>query len=149
MRRWETRGVVIGGTYLEPIPREQGGRKDHPFEEYPKMLYRAESADGGPRICDFITVANPDEELKQIGRGWAPSQEAALGQVHVQQRELARLAANRAHNDRWMSDRAKAEASAFDETTMEHVAEIPAVPIKRRNKPGRKPKAAAVALGEG
>ena len=145
MAKWETRPVVVNGTFIDPLPRERGGRRDHPFLEYPKMLYKAESADGGPRICDFIEAKDADDEMVLVGRGWAPSQPAALGLVEFNQRELARLAANRTYNDRWMSQNAKDEANAYDETQADHVAEIPATPIKRRG-PGKKTLAAT---GEG
>lgn len=151
MQKWETRPVFINGTYVDPLKREQGGKRDHPYEEYPKMLFQAESVNGGPRICATVTVRDESEERLQVGRGWAPSQQAALDLIEVNQRELARLAANRAHNDRWMSGKAKEEAAAYDETHLEHVAEIPATPIKRRGrKPGPQPrKPQTAATGEG
>lgn len=148
MQKWETRPVLLGGTYIQPLPREQGGRLNHPYEEYPKMLYRAESANGGPRICDSLIVKDESEERRELARGWAPTQELALEGVHAQQQEFARLAANRAYNDRWMSGKAKAEAAAVDETTANHLPAIPVKPIKRRGRqPGYKvkPKAAAPA----
>lgn len=150
MRKHEIRPVFIGGTYIEPLPREQGGKKDHPFMEYPKMLFRAESAMGGPRICDYKTAGDESEELTLLGRGYAVSQEQAIANVGVQETEFARLAANRTYNERWMSDRAKAEAAAIDETHAEHLPAIPETPILRRQKrkPGRKPKAVPVATGE-
>lgn len=140
MAKWEQRPVMINGTYVQPIPYEQGGRGGAPITEFPKMIYRAESADGGPRISGFTIVANEGEERVACGQGYAVTQEAAIAAVHAQHLEFAKLAANRAHNDQWMSDKAKAEARAIDESTMQHVPVIPETPIKRR---GRKPKVVA------
>lgn len=134
MRKWEQRPVLVSGTYIEPLPLEQGGKKDMPFQEYPKMLYQAESRDGGPRISDMFIVHNIDQELIQIGRGWSLSQEDALKHVEARQLEAARLDAERQHNERWMSGKASAEAAAIDEMTIEHVASIPETPIKPRGK---------------
>lgn len=134
MRKWESRPVFINGTYIDPLPREQGGKKDHPFEVYPKMLFRAESAIGGPRICDYQTAGDEETERLWLGRGYAVSQEQALANVAAQELEFARLAANRTYNERWMSDRAKAEAAAIDETHADHLPAIPETPIKRRVK---------------
>lgn len=142
MAKWESRPVLVNGTYVQPIPYEQGGRGGAPVTEYPKMIYRAESADGAPRIAGCKIVADESQERMACGQGWSVTQEAALEAVHAQQREFARLAANRAHNERWMSDQAKAEAQAADESTIEHLPVIPETPIKKR---GRPVKSAAVA----
>lgn len=138
MRKWEHRPVLVNGTYVEPLPMDQGGKQNFPHQEYPKMLYRAESADGGPRIADMITVQGPVEEAQQCGRGFSVTQEEAIKQLAAQQLEFAKLAANRAYLEKRMSPNAQAEAAALDETTMQHLPEIPAQPITRR---GRKPAA--------
>lgn len=132
MAKWEQRPVMVNGTYIEPIPVAMGGRGGADRTEYPKMVYRAESADGGPRIAGFKVVANEAEERLVCGQGYASTQEQAIARVHEQQREFARLAANRVHNDRWMSDKAKAEAQAADESTIEHLPAIPETPVRKR-----------------
>ncbi len=135
MAKWEMRPVLVGGTYIEPIPVAMGGRGGAPFQEYPKSLYKAESADGGPRICAMHVVHDADQQIVAEGQGWSDGQERAIARVGENQREMARLAANRAHNDRWMSDAAKAEAQSVDETTMQHLPVIPETPIKKRGRP--------------
>jgi hypothetical protein len=135
MAKWEQRDTLVAGTFVQAIPYADGGRKDAPFTEHPKMLYKAEMADGGPRIASTKVVKSESEELIAKGQGWAVTQEQALADVFVRQREMAEAAAHRAHQDRWMSGKAKEEADAVDESTMEHVAEIPETPIKRG--PGR------------
>jgi hypothetical protein len=137
LAKWEHRPVVVNGTYIEPIERSAGGKKDAPFEAYPKMLYRGELADGGPRIAQFIVVQDESGELIATGQGFCTTQEAALSGVMDRQRELARQAAHRAHDERWMSDKAKAEAAAIDESTIEHLPEIPETPIRRRGRPAK------------
>jgi len=152
MAKWASRGVLINGAYIQPVKREDGGKKDHPFVEYPKALYRAESAMGGPQICEFKVAQDEAEERLLTGRGFAASQEQALANVSAQETEMARLAANRAYNDRWMGQKAKAEAAAVDEASMDHLGEIPPTPIRKRR--GRAPgykvqkKAATAAAGE-
>lgn len=132
MSKWEMRPVMVNGTYVQPLSVADGGRAGAAVTEFPKMIYRGESADGGPRIAGCKIVANDADERMALGSGWSVTQEAALAQVTAQQLEFAKLAANRAHNDRWMSDKAKAEARAIDETTMEHLPEIPRTAIRKR-----------------
>lgn len=142
MAKWEGRPVFVNGSYIEPIPFADGGRGGAPRLEYPKMLYQAESADGGPRISGYKIVQDETGERLAIGSGYAVTQEEALANVDARMLALARAAAERAHNDRWMSDKARAEAQVVDEATMQHLGEIPATPINRR---GRKAKQTGVA----
>ncbi len=131
MAKWEHRPVLVNGTYVEPIPFAEGGRAGAPHQEYPKMLYRAESADGGPKIADYRIVPDSGMEAVALGQGWHVRQEDAIEAVHAHQRELAELAANRVYHERRMSDNARAEAAAVDETTAQHLPEIPETPIRR------------------
>lgn len=134
MAKWEQRPVLVNGTYVEPIPVAEGGHGGMPFHEFPKMLYRGESADGGPRIAGMLVVRDEAEQGVQLGRGWSLSQAEAVAAVEAQQLEFARLAANRVHNDRLMSAKALEESQAYDETKVAHVPAIPDTPIKRRVK---------------
>lgn len=131
MAKWEQRDVLVSGTFVQAIPYVNGGRKDAPFAEYPKMLYKAESADGGPRISATHIVNDEGGERIAVGQGWSVTQEDAIDAVGARQLELAKAAANRKYNEKWMSDAAKEEAAKVDEATMEHLAEIPETPIKR------------------
>ncbi len=144
MAKWEQRPVLINGTYIEPIPMSQGGKKDMPYERYPHMLYKAENADGGPRISGYIVANDEEHERRLIGSGWSDGQQEALDRVESQNLEFAKLAANRAANERWMSGKSKAEAAAVDEQTMQHLPEIPETPIRRRGRPvSKKPSVTA------
>lgn len=130
--KWERQSVMLNGTYIEAVPMDKGGRKDFPLTEYPKMLYRAESFDGGPRISDTIIAESDGHERQLCASGWSVGPEAAIAAVEAQQLEFARLAANRAHNDKWMSEAARKESAAVDESTMQHLPSIPETPIVRR-----------------
>lgn len=134
MAKHEARPVMIGGrngTYVEPIPFSEGGKGGMPFFEFPKAMYRAESALGGPRISAMKQVGNESEELLAHGQGWRAKQEDAIDLVHANALEVAKLAANRVHNERWMSEGARAEAAAADEATMEHLPSVPVTPIRK------------------
>lgn len=132
MAKFEQRDVMVLGTFVQAIPVESGGRKGAPFAEYPKMVYRAESAEGGPRISAHKTVQSEADEHIAVGQGWSVTQEDAIDAVGARQLEHARLAANRVHNEKWMSEGAKAEAAKADESTIEHLPAIPETPILKR-----------------
>lgn len=131
MQKWEHRPVLVNGTYIEPIPIEQGGKLNWPHQEYPKMLYKADAFDGGHRISEMITVHTANEEAMQLGRGYSVTQQQAIDRVAANQLELAKLAANRAYNERLMSANARAEAAAVDEATMQHLPEIKEKPKRK------------------
>ena len=114
MAKWEQRAVYVNGAYIEPIPVAEGGRGGMELTEYPKMVYQAESADGGPRISGCKVVHDSGQESIACGQGWCLTQEEAIAGVHARHLELAKQAANRAYNERWMSDKAKAEAAEAD-----------------------------------
>jgi hypothetical protein len=138
MAKWEQRPVMVGGTYVQPIPFSEGGRGGAPVTEFPKMLYRAESAMGGVRISGCKIVGDESSERLACGQGWSVTQEQAIAAVAAQELELAKLAANRVHNEKWMSDKAKAEAREADESTMQHLPAIPETPKKRMGRPPKK-----------
>ena len=148
MAKWEQRPVLVGGstdhtgkryggTYVEPIPFADGGRGGMPFQPYPKMLYKASSEMGGPQISATKIVDSEQAERIAIGQGWSDGQEAAIEAVAERELEMAKLAANRVHNERWMSEASKAHAASVDESTINHVAEIPVAPVKKRGRPAK------------
>lgn len=125
MQKWEARPVMIGSTMIMPISQSEGGKAGQGFEPYPKMLFRAVRADGGPRIAGQLVVDSEREEKYQKTLGWHDGQKEAIQAIRDEDTEFARLAANRAHNERLMSDKAKAEARAIDESTIQHQPTIP------------------------
>lgn len=132
MAKWEMRPVFVNGSYIEPKSVADGGRAGADPAEFPKMLYRGESAAGGPQIAGWTLAHDESQERVLQGQGWCVKQEDALSNVHKQQQEFARLAANRAHNDRMMSGKAQDEARRIDESTIEHLPSIPETPIRKR-----------------
>lgn len=127
--KWEMRPVEIGDTYVQPIPVAEGGRGGAPFEEYPKWLHKPGLVDGAPGIVASKLVNDADAEAIARGLGWAVDQAKAVADLHL---ELATLAANRAASDRRMSEKAREEAAAVDETTMAHLPVIPEAPKRGR-----------------
>jgi hypothetical protein len=137
MAKWEQRPVLVNGTFIQPIPMDQGGKANMPFQPFPKMLYKAESADGGPRISACKIVESEEAERLAIGQGWSDGQQAALDAVEARNKEFALLAAKRNYNDKWMSEGAKAESRAVEETSAVHLPVIPEAPIKKRGRPAK------------
>jgi len=113
-----------------------GQRGPRVFEEFPKAMYRAgRDAKHQIDILGMEVAGDSDEEAKLFGKGLRHRQEDALALAEANEREIAKLAANRAHHDRTLSEHAQAEARAYEESVPEHVAEIPETPIKRRGRP--------------
>ncbi len=159
-RKWEMRPVMIDaqwiapqvidgvkrpgfmdGTFIQPLARSDGGRAiEGDLPDYPKMLYKAVRADGGPRVDVFesgsgtLIVHSQNEENAERGRGWCVSQEAAIQAIRDEDKMFAELAANRNYTDRNLSERAKAEIQAVEDASSTHVPEIPRTP-KRRGRP--------------
>lgn len=131
MQKWESRPVMIGDTMIMPIPHDQGGRMNHPFEEYPKMLYRVEDSDRQQQVSGYVTVRDESEERMKLGLGWSLSQEEALERARKTQLEVATLAANREFHDARMSPNARAEALSVDQATVAHLPAIPETPIRK------------------
>jgi len=105
------------------------------------MIYRAKrSATGGPPIIEHFIVANELEERNMQSRGYVRGPDNAIKALEHDEQEVARGAAERAYADRLMSDRAKAEAAAVDETTISHLPEIPRTPVHKKGWPKGKPR---------
>lgn len=149
-RRWEQRPTLIDaswipaqvvdgqkragymdGTFVEPLSIEEGGRGPYVYEEYPKMLYLAVSDLGGPRIDRTIVVNDEAEERLQRGQGFHCSQQDALDALAAQHVEFGKLAAERNHELLRMSEKARAEAQAFEE---QHATHQPTMPEKSKRK---------------
>lgn len=150
MQKWESRPVMIGDTMIMPIPIEHGGRLNAPFAEYPKMLVKMIAEAGGYRVNETTIVNDESAERMKLADGWSLTQQDGIARAKAWHTEIATLAANRAFHDARMSPRAQAEAAALDEQHAEHLPAIPETPIRRRQKPSRKPKLqTAAAVHEG
>ncbi len=130
--KWEYDDFSLGG--------ERGRRGPRVYQEFPKMLYKAgRNAQNQIDILEgdkgHILVGDSAEQAQREREGWTFRQEDALLHAERDEREVARVAANRAYHERRMSPGAQAEAAAYDESVPGHVASIPETPIKRRGRP--------------
>ena len=135
--------------------------KPYVHSEYPKMLYKAAMTPSGQvrvhevrpdtssirwkekelakeqdRVRNFDrgnqkVVNDEHEESEAMNAGWRPLDEA-LAHYEARERKIGNAAAERAHADSKMSEKAQAEARAADDATEFHLPEIPA---KRRGRP--------------
>jgi hypothetical protein len=132
MAKWE----MGYSPYGQPgRPREQVG-----FHEWPAMFYKMKrKAQNGDFIVEHYQEAPDEVRAAQLeSLGYRKGQVAAIEYVKSLENEIAVAAAERAYRDRNMGEKAKAEAEAAEAGTVEHMAEVPVTPIKRR--PGRPPK---------
>ena len=115
--------------------------KPYRYEQFPQMLYRAKRRIDGPVIVDpgdqncKLQVMSENELRGALERGWRERPEEALELFESREQHRGLEAAHRAHDDRNMSERAKAEAKAAEAETVEHV---PEVPEKRRARRGKR-----------
>lgn len=143
-------------------PKSQGGYRCDGFEEFPKMLYKAQKVNGKNvcldveplpdqfptddqwrRATESITrrnrentciVGSPEEEERRKRDGWRNTPQDAVGFLNGLDDDVAKAAAHRAYEDRNMSEPAKREIAAAEEAADgAHVAEVVAKP--RRGRP--------------
>jgi hypothetical protein len=137
LAQWEIRPTeLVSAAMLQAL----GKPLVPPHQEYPKALYRATAATGGPTISGFILAQSATDETRLVNQGWSTSQEAAIEAVAQYERAIATAAAERAFTDRRLSDRAQAEARAADEASPAHVPVVPETPIRKRRPYVRKVK---------
>lgn len=126
MRKWEAHYSQFGPP----------GRP-YEFHAYPTRMYKASRPPkGGPAVFEGADASTDQEResLERIGFVWG-GQAAALQALEQREFEIAELAANRAHSDRKMSEKAQIEADAADRATIQHLPAVPETPIKRRGRP--------------
>lgn len=110
-------------------PRFFGFRDEN---EWQRALEMAEVFNRG---CQRIV--HNEAELKEAmedGTGWRPTHAEAMEFRNKLEDMVAEAAANRAYNDKNMSEKAKAEAAAFEAANFGHQAEIPEKPLPRKGK---------------
>ncbi len=124
------------------------------YRPYPKAMYRAEKKPNGKVVCaeaypnmvDFLTekeytsavrdfevfsqrcmktVANEEEERMAKNDGWFNGPDEAVAGIHARDMALSTAAAEANHRDRNMSDKAKDEKTAYENSTHGHVADVP------------------------
>lgn len=96
--------------------------ENHPF---PKMVYRVQRhKDTGERYNEERIVNSEDELRAAKSDGWGPAAEAYT-KFEAQERALSMSAAQRAFDDRNMSDKAKAEIARDEERSGgKHVLDV-------------------------
>lgn len=136
MKRWDA-------------PKREGGMNRNGYEPFPRMLYKPQphpmsgkyevaiaediiSLDKTRVILDSqafnascqMIVGNEEEFDRAKRNGWRETQTEAMEHHEGELSRLATEAAHRNHDDRNMSEPAKAEAQLVEDSTASHVAEI-------------------------
>lgn len=123
LKRWDT-------------PKREGGMRCNGYEEFPKMIYRAQPTETGKvlvsdpfnedftRRCQAI-VHDSYEEARYLKQGWYLTQPAALEGYEQEQIAIAEATARRHFSDQRMTEKAKTEAADADAATDKHVADVP------------------------
>ena len=94
------------------------------------------SAEYFGRSCQ-MTVNSEDEHARAKAQGWSDSSIEAMEYVTAERAAIGEIAAQRAYEDRNLSENAKAEAAAAES---EHFGHLPAIPEKPKARRGRPPK---------
>ena len=131
MAKWE----MAYSPYGQPgRPREVVGH-----QEWPARFYKCvRSTTNGDILTEHETNAADANEARALeSRGYVRGLAAAHAAVEASEQYVARAAAERAFRDRNMSESAKAEAAAADDSVGHHLAEVPVKQVRRRgpNKP--------------
>jgi len=147
--------VTSESDYGKELAKWEQPNYDPKAHSFPMMVYKAQRRpDGVPTVsetndelfggqpgaaelfstsCQLI-VNDEREETRAIEMGWRRGPKEAMEFFEEREKALAASAAHRAHDDKNMSDKAKAEAAAVEASTVEHVAEVPRKKVRRRRK---------------
>ena len=122
MRKWEAHHTVYGPP----------GRP-YAYAPYPTRMYKVARQADGARTFEAETANDEHEQRNLESRGFVVGgQQAALDAFDAQEQAVAVLAANRAYNDRNMSEKAQAEIAAAEASAgARHLAEIPEKPKRK------------------
>ncbi len=91
-------------------------------------------------------VVRDERELKaamESGEGWRPTQEEAMAWRQALEDQVERAAAERHHSDSKMSDKARAEATAFEAENFGHQGEVPTAKERAHRKEAKRERGAA------
>tara|TARA_R110000868_G_scaffold311367_3_gene572418 strand:- start:443 stop:1021 length:579 start_codon:yes stop_codon:yes gene_type:complete len=113
---------------MDSAPSPYGWIND---DQYNREMSRVDAFN---RQCQRV-VEDENASKAAMSEGWRNSPADALAAHEQLERWIGDEAAKRAHQDRLMSDAAKVEIAKAEETTPEHVAEVPV------SRPGPKKKA--------
>ncbi len=126
MRKWEASESKFGK-----------GERPYVFQEFPKMVYKADYAVGkGIHVSETHIVNNADEERNLLSRGFYAKQEAAFEAVQrEQQTDHGRAAAEREaliQKGRYSENVVREIRAAESDHGTRHLPDVPETPIKRR-----------------
>jgi hypothetical protein len=125
------------------------------YQDFPKMMYRAQPNENGKVMCGDpsaavgdalgeafskscqLIVNDQDDMDKSVKQGWYNTPDLALVGYEDDQKSMADIAAMRHFSDKAMSQLAQSEAKAVDDETNLHVPSIPA-PRKKRGRPRKR-----------
>ena len=133
LAKWEMRPTPA---VPNPLQWGFGGKAGMPFQEFPKMVSKAERNEKGKIvIVAERTVGDEAEEALARGQGYFEGHDRAIAACKAGEFEVAELAAERGAVERTMSDAAQREAAAADEAAgVRHLASVPETPIKPRKR---------------
>ena len=139
-------------------PKSQGGMRPDGIDQYPKMLYKAQTLPNGKtsvgesndyafggalgaaahfnKTCQRIVKSEAEHSLAS-SEGWKDTPAEALEYVKRLEDFIAEAAAHRAFEERNMSPAALKEASEAEAETHRHLAEIPEKRRERKPTPDR------------
>lgn len=145
------------------LPKSKGGHNADGFERFPQMLYKAQEDPMDHRFKvslakDYVSLdktlillsaesfnatcqrtVNDEREYRQAyAEGWRETQAGAMELHEGREQEKAVEAAVRAHQDRNMSEKAKAEIADVESHTKEHVLDVPEARKRRKAKAERR-----------
>lgn len=84
-----------------------------------------------------LTVNDEAEMTRAVEAGWRPTAQEALDHAEAREREVGNITHARQSADRNMSEKAQAEAAAFEADNFGHQPEIPAKPVRKRGRPAK------------
>ena len=127
MAKWEMDSHEFG-----PPGRPRGSHGG--AQPYPAMFYKVKrSATGGRvEVVESQTAGDEAEGRNLYSRGFYNGLAEAAAALAESEQNDAVLAANRNHNDRNMSEAAKAESQAAEDAHDGHMPSVPETPIQRR-----------------
>ena len=146
LRKWEQHRTEL-------VPRGTNPGNPYVYREYPKMLYRAQRLPNGQsgclaqhpnpytferadqferavlmvesfnRSCTRV-VSDESQERIAIGQGWALDPKAAMAVYEQEQQAIGNAAAEAAYAAQGMTSKARAELTAADASTHQHVTDV-------------------------
>jgi hypothetical protein len=145
------------------------------YRPYPKMLYMAYKRNGQIRCMEGApdpylyqtqvayeraqqendrfnascqrVVANDRELDNALGQGWRGTPQEAMAHLEALEQDIGNAAAEAAFHAKGMSQKAKDELAAADQTTHEHVTDVVGTPKSRRGSDAKQKSNAVAGVG--